>query len=149
MFGQAALQFAEYIAGNDRAHGRSAVVNDVVRRFIAFCLADVPRYQLLFQRTIPGFEPVSESYAHAVSALDQTRWRLSEVGINEARHVDMLTAMVTGLVDQQVSNDPGGNRWVCLVDELVDMFVTHCDRHTTKRRSRRCPAQEAVRFACT
>ena len=38
----------------------------------------------------------------------------------------MATALVTGLVDQQVSNDPGGDRWIRLIDESIDMFLSHC-----------------------
>jgi len=46
--------------------------------------------------------------------------------ITEARHVDMWTALVTGLVDQQVSNDPGGDRWSRLIEESMEMFLSHC-----------------------
>ena len=40
------------------------------RLFLGFCVEDPVRYQLLFQRTIPGFEPSPESYAPAVEALE-------------------------------------------------------------------------------
>ena len=53
--------------------------------------------------------------------------RLARSGITEARHLDMWTALVTGLVDQQISNDPGGERWIGLIDESVAMFLRHCD----------------------
>ena len=36
------------------------------RLFVEFCTDDVPRYQLLFQHTIPGFAPSAASYAPAV-----------------------------------------------------------------------------------
>src|SRR6266700_8073420 len=36
------------------------------RAFLDFCVEDPNRYQLLFERTIPGFEPSPESYAPAV-----------------------------------------------------------------------------------
>jgi hypothetical protein len=94
---------------------------------VSFCTQDVARYQLLFQRTIPGFEPSPGSYAHAVAALDGSRRRLAASGITEARHVDIWTALVIGLVDQQISNDPGGQRWTDLIDEAVDMFLAHCE----------------------
>lgn len=38
--------------------------------------------------------------------------------------VDLWTALMSGLVNQQVSNDPGGQRWKRLVDGTVDMFLT-------------------------
>ena len=88
-----------------------------VHRFFEFCTSDTARYQLLFQRTLPGFEPSAESYAPAVRALAQARDWLARNGITEARHLDLWTALVTGLVDQQISNDPGGARWTGLIDE--------------------------------
>jgi hypothetical protein len=30
---------------------------------------------------------------------------------------------MTGLVDQQISNDPGGDRWIRLIDDVVVMFL--------------------------
>jgi hypothetical protein len=33
---------------------------------------------------------------------------------------------MTGLVDQQISNDPGGDRWIRLIDDVVVMFLAHC-----------------------
>ena len=45
----------------------------------------------------------------------------------------MATALVTGLVDQQVSNDPGGDRWIRLIDESIDMFLAHCQPDSAPR----------------
>ncbi|HEX7167748.1 MAG TPA: TetR/AcrR family transcriptional regulator [Acidimicrobiales bacterium] len=101
------------------------------RAFVEFCLEDPARYQLLFQRTIPGFEPSPEAYAPAVELLGHGRAALAAVGIRGARAADVYTALVTGLTDQQLSNDPGGARWVRLLDEVLDMFL---DRYSTKRR---------------
>lgn len=96
------------------------------QRFVEFCTEDVARYQLLFQRTIPGFEPSERSYSHAVAALDGLKRHLAAIGITDPGRVDLWTALTTGLVDQQVANDPGGDRWVRLVDEAVAMFLAHC-----------------------
>ena len=126
MFGQAASEFtAQMTAPYDSEDPRQVLVAGV-RRFVEFCTEDVARYQLLFQRTIPGFEPSPESYSHAVAALDSARHRLALNGVTDPRHLDMWTALTTGLVDQQISNDPGGDRWVRLVVDAVDMFLDHC-----------------------
>jgi hypothetical protein len=53
--------------------------------------------------------------------------------VADAAHWDIWTALMTGLVDQQIANDPGGDRWSRLVDEVVTMFLAHCA--TTKKRS--------------
>jgi hypothetical protein len=34
-----------------------------------------------------------------------------------------VVAIVAGLIDAQVSNDPGGRRWIRHLDRLVDMYV--------------------------
>jgi AcrR family transcriptional regulator len=96
-----------------------------MRFFFDFCVADPVRYQLLFQRTIPGFEPTEESYAVAVAGLDVLRSRLAKHGITDARAFDLLTAIGTGLTSQQISNEPGGDRWGRLVDAAMEMFFAY------------------------
>jgi AcrR family transcriptional regulator len=124
MFGEAAETFAETRADlPDSASAFDNLVADA-RRWVEFCTSDVPRYQLLFQRPIPGFEPSPESYAHAVKALDLTQEYLARNGVTGPRHVDMWTAVMTGLVDQQISNDPGGDRWTRLIEDVVRMLLT-------------------------
>lgn len=97
------------------------------RAYVDFCLEDHARYQLLFQRTIPGFEPSPESYAPSVEGLEMTRQRLVDAGGTEPGDLDLYTGIVTGLVDQQISNDPGGDRWYRLLDEALDMYFAHID----------------------
>jgi AcrR family transcriptional regulator len=126
MFGQAARQFASRMAEPHDGDDPREVLAATARRFAGFCASDPVRYQLLFQRTLPGFVPSAESYAPAVDALGVLREVLVRNGITEPRHLDLATALVTGLVDQQVSNDPGGDRWIRLIDESVDMFLAHC-----------------------
>ena len=127
MFGEAAQSFF------DRMNSEPVDIDDpyqgLVRhatRFIEFCVADVPRYQLLFQRSVPGFAPSPDSYAPALQALELARTRLAESGVRSPRHLDLWTALTTGLVDQQITNDPGGERWTRLIGESTRMFLTHC-----------------------
>ena len=126
MFGRAATEFADRMTEPYDSEDPREVLAGGVRRFVDFCTSDVARYQLLFQRTIPGFEPSAEAFAPAVRALDAVRERLALNGVTDARHVDMWTALTTGLVDQQISNDPGGDRWARLIDDLVTMFLAYC-----------------------
>lgn len=112
----------------------------LARRFVRFCTDDPVRYQLLFQRTIPGFEPSPEAYAISVNGLQQIIDFLASHGISDPRAIDMYTAVVTGLVDQQIANDPGGTRWIRLVDEAVDMVLAYAEttkKPTKERRTRR------------
>jgi AcrR family transcriptional regulator len=96
----------------------------LARLFLEFCVEDPVRYQLLFQRTIPGFEPSPESYALAVDVLGGGRRALSDCGIVGGRALDTFTALIAGLAAQQISNEPGTDRWVRLADELIDMFLS-------------------------
>ncbi len=126
MFGQAATDFAEYMARPYDVEGSREQLFVYVRRFFDFCTSDVERYQLLFQRTIPGFTPTPEAYAPSVRALRTLGQVLAENGISEEGHLDLATALIGGLVSQQISNDPGGVRWMRLVDEAMEMYLAHC-----------------------
>ena len=138
MFGQAATDFTDRMSEPYASQDPPAILAGGVRRFLEFCMSDTARYQLLFQRTIPGFEPSPASFAPAVRALDLVRERLALNGIRDPRHVDMWTALTTGLVDQQISNDPGGDRWAGLIDDFVAMFLAYC--HADSRPLRSEPA---------
>ena len=128
MFGEAAQSFAESKTELvDKGDPYENLMADA-QNFIEFCVSDVARYQLLFQHSVPGFSPSPQSYAPAVRALELTREHLAGYGVRDPRHVDVWTALLTGLVDQQISNDPGGDRWTRLVDDVVRMFLTHCSR---------------------
>jgi AcrR family transcriptional regulator len=133
MFGQAAAAFAAHMAAPHDSDDPRAVLAASARRFVEFCTADVPRYQLLFQHAVPGFVPSSESYAPAVRALDGTRERLARSGFTDPRQLDMWTALLSGLVDQQVSNDLGGDRWIRLIDDFVTMFANYCETQPLPR----------------
>jgi AcrR family transcriptional regulator len=138
MFGEAAAQFADRMAEPfDREDPRALLVA-AARRLAQFCLSDLPRYQLLFQRTLPGFDPSPASYAPALRALDGLRGLLALNGITDPRHVDLWTALFTGLVSQQVANDPEGERWFRLIEESTDMFLGHC-RLSAEREPEPCP----------
>jgi AcrR family transcriptional regulator len=108
-----------------------------VRFFVTFCTEDPVRYQLMFQRTIPGFEPSEETFALAVEGLRRLETRLAAIGITDQRSLDLLTAIGTGITDQQISNDPGGDRWTRLVDEAIEMYFNHVSKATNKTKRKR------------
>lgn len=101
------------------------------RYFVEFCAADPVRYQLMFQRTIPGFEPSAETFALSTASLADVTAHLGSLGVVDPAHLDLFTALGTGLADQQVSNDPGGDRWIRLIDDAMDMFADHVSRSRT------------------
>ncbi len=111
-----------WVVDFETADDRRAAFVSSTREFFQLCIDDPVRYQLLFQRTIPGWEPSADSYAVAVTYLGQLRSAFELVGITDERAIDMWTAVLTGLTSQQLSNDPGGDRWFRLVDDAVEMF---------------------------
>ena len=136
MFGRAATEFVDWVTEPLEAREPEEVLMLRAYRFVEFCTSDVARYQLLFQRTIPNFEPSAESYTRAVRALESARECLVLNGITQPKHLDLWTALLSGLVDQQVSNDPGGDRWTRLIEEAVAMFLAHTRPTPAKRTSR-------------
>jgi AcrR family transcriptional regulator len=105
-----------------------AVLRRRTAAFLQFCVEDPVRHQLLFQRTIPGFEPSPESYAPAVEGLEDLHARLRACGVHDPRAWDVWTAVLSGIAAQQNANDPGGDRWVRLADEATEMFLAHFAR---------------------
>ena len=116
---------ADGSSASDPADDPAQAARLTAHRFFEFCTSDPVRYQLLFQRTIPGFEPSEESYAVAEQALEQAREQLATLGLHDQETLDLWTAVLTGLADQQISNDPGGDRWKRLVDRAVDMLLAN------------------------
>lgn len=102
--------------------------------FFDFCTADPARFQLLFERTVPGFVPSPESMTVAFDAYQRTVGRLAALGIADAAGLDLWTAVMTGLASQQLANDSGGTRWRERVPDAVDMLLNHI---TTSQRSHR------------
>ena len=143
---KAAIYDAMFIQGNRQLLARleaqqwpadaRAALRLGTRVFVEFSAEDVQRYQLLFQRTIPNFEPSAESYAVAVQVLDDIRARCAAVGVEGPVAFDLWTALVSGLAAQQIANDPGGDRWLRLIDEAVDMFIDHVMSKHTEGKSR-------------
>src|ERR671920_631181 len=111
-------------ASRHRSAGRSlrgrtmylADVHRAARVFAGFCVANPPRYQLIAQRTVPGFTPSAESAALARRAFGAWRAALAGAGI---------TAVVKGVVDQQITVDPTGDRFLRHLDVVIDMFLAH------------------------
>jgi len=100
-------------------------VRVIMRYFVSFCVAAPVRYQLLFQRTIPGFVPSAETFAISQNAMRLTRDWFAEHGLDRPEVVDLFTAVGSGIAAQQNSNEPGGDRWTRLVDDAAVMFVRH------------------------
>jgi AcrR family transcriptional regulator len=109
-----------------------AAVKTWLAAFTEFALADPARCALLFQRPIPGFTPSEGSYALARDVLAQTTVLLQSAGVTDPGDVDCLVAMVAGLIDAQVSNDPDGQRWTRHLDRLTDLYLDDIQRRSVR-----------------
>ena len=133
LFGEGCRECLERFRRIERTGDARADFRAGCRDYVDFCLEDHARYQLLFQRTIPGFEPSPESYAPSVEGLEISRRALADAGGTEPGDLDLYTAVITGIVDQQISNDPGGDRWYRLLDDALDMLFAYIDERGNGR----------------
>lgn len=133
MFAEGARQLVETLAQRKEGANPQETLRNRVRQFISFCAADYARYQLLLERPVPGFEPSPDSLQITIDALAGTRRDLEAAGIHGERSLDMMRALLNGLISQQLANEPGGDRWTRLLDEALDMFLAqyaHRVNHT-------------------
>jgi AcrR family transcriptional regulator len=136
MFAEGNRQLLARLAEQDWPADPRALLRLTARVFVEFSAEDVDRYELLFQRTIPDFEPSPGSYALAMRVFEQMRARFAAAGLTDPAQFDLWTALAAGLAAQQTSNDPGGDRWLRLVDEAADMYADHVLQKPTTRRPR-------------
>lgn len=94
-----------------------------VERCVQFSSADIERHQMLFQRTIPGFEPSEDAYALALEFFAVGQQHLTAAGLSAEADIDLFTALVAGLAHQQVANEPGGDRWVRQARRAVELLL--------------------------
>lgn len=100
-----------------------AAVKKYLATIVAFSAEDQARYELLFQRHLPGFTPSPETYALAEEMLGQLVKLLHDAGVTDQGDIDCVVAITAGLMEAQMSNDPGGNRWTRHLNRLVDLYI--------------------------
>lgn len=108
-----------------------------VTAFSRWCLENSVYSQLLFWRTVPGFEPSPEAFAPAQAALDDLRQHL-QTGVDQGHlrpeaateeGLALYTSITAGLVSQQLANEPDASfedgRFVRLLPTVLDMFYQY------------------------
>jgi len=83
-------------------------VVDVAIAFVNHCVARPAAYHLMFQGTVPGFEPSQESHAVALTVLDELLERLAAAGVSEPADVALVRCVMSGVAAEQIANDPAG-----------------------------------------
>jgi AcrR family transcriptional regulator len=148
MFGQAWTDY-ETIALAELAElpdSPRAAVRRAARVFFDFTVANPARHQLMNQRTIPGFVPSADSYAPAVRVFEMGQEIFRKIGLTDPSDFDIFTAIIAGLINQQLANDPGGTRWSALLDRTLDMWADGVGLpHDPPTQSRRATQQPGPR----
>src|SRR5262249_927223 len=94
----------------------------VAEAFFDFAVADLARYQLMNQRTIPDFRPSGEAYAASIAAYERMRAVLRRAGGRAGADLHVGRAWPGGFPAQQLPNAPGGPGGGRHLPRLVDMY---------------------------
>ena len=108
---------------DDLPAGTRARLIAIAEHYFDFAVADLPRHQLMDVNIVPNFRPSREAYAPAVAVYGLMLDQLRGMGITRDEDADVYTALIGGLVNQQLANDPGGQRWRRLIPRVISMFA--------------------------
>ena len=123
MFADGNRQLIAHLDALRLSRDARAALKQFLRAFTGFALEDPARYELLFQRHIPGFTPSAASYALAEEVLGRAHSAMQAAGVTRQGDIDCIVAVTGGVIEAQLSNEPGGTRWVRHLNRLVDLLV--------------------------
>ncbi|GAA1588996.1 MULTISPECIES: TetR/AcrR family transcriptional regulator [Kribbella] len=105
--------------------------------FCRWCLENQVYAQLMFWRTVPGFEPSPAAYAPAQETLQDLREHLKAMAEAGYLHpeaasdegVALYTSLTAGLLSQQMANEPDvsfdDGRFIRMLPTVLEMFYQH------------------------
>lgn len=125
MYAEGMRQMDELVGSSPQGPGPRETLRNRAKAFVTAAVRDPVRFQLLFERPFPGFVPTSESLSIGVTRMRETAAMAEAAGLPGQRGLDLMMATTRGLVAMQIANEPGGDRWVGLVEEAVDILVDH------------------------
>ena len=125
MFGQAWSEFEQVALAElaELPQAPRAALRRFARVFFDFAVANPVRHQLMNQRTIPGFEPSPDSYAPSVRVWELGEQVARSLGLTDQSDNDIWDAMIVGMINQQLANDPGGTRWSAVLDRATEIWA--------------------------
>ncbi len=119
---EAYLESAQAAARDLPAEPRARLIT-MAEHYFDFAVADLPRHQLMDVNVVPNFQPSAEAYAPAMEVYGLMLGVLRDLGVTSDEDADIYTALIGGLVNQQLANDPGGQRWRRLIPRVFSMFA--------------------------
>lgn len=108
-----------------------------VRATVRWCVDNPALAQLLYWRPVPGFEPSAETLALSVAGMQDARTEISNAVRRGELHrradsddaLRLLTVVISGLITQQMANQPGATFdegvFSRLTDEALEMLFAH------------------------
>jgi AcrR family transcriptional regulator len=138
MYADGLRQLLEMATENPPSDDPREALVEFVELCIRFSSEDVVRHQMVFQRVIPGFKPSPESRELLFCFRAIAAERLAGVGVGrggDGSLGDIFTGIVSGFTEQQVTIDPGGDRWLRLARPVMEMFLAGIDRRPSPRKS--------------
>jgi AcrR family transcriptional regulator len=132
---------AEQVRDAQRAARDAATTTDQlelgmigISAFTRWCMDNQVLCQLLFWRTVPGFEPSPQAFAPAVEGLEDVRaflqgavdaGQLDEGAVSE-EGMALFTSITSGVMSQQMANEPDATyeegRYTRLMPVVLEMF---------------------------
>ena len=109
-----------------------AATDDVVavaETVAGYCVEFPARYQLMLQRSVPGFRPSERSIEVAATVLDVLLERLASAGVTDDADVVLVRSLISGVASEQLANDPSGRRFVDEVGRGVRLVVAAASGH--------------------
>ena len=76
-----------------------------------------------FSGTSQASRRLPASYALAEEVLGRVHDLMRDAGVTQQGDIDCIVAVTAGIIEAQLSNDPGGTRWVRHLNHLVDLLV--------------------------
>lgn len=106
----------------------------VAEHYFDFAVADLARHQLMDVRTVPDYAPSPTAYEASLRAYELGRQHLAFLTDDD---FDVYTALIAGLIAQQLANDPGGQRWRRLLPRVISMFADDLGLRVTSAQKNR------------
>jgi AcrR family transcriptional regulator len=115
----------------------AAGVVDVAVAFVDYCVSNPARYHLMFQRTIPGFEPSEESHGLALDVLAVLTDRLAAAGVTDVADRRLVRSLMSGIAAEQIANDPHGRAYADETERAIRYLLTALTAGAPKSPTRR------------
>lgn len=110
-----------------------AAVKVAAKAMVEFSTENPVMAELMYSRTVPGFEPTEAAFARAVEFDAWARKLFAAAGITKRHQQDGLVVILNGAANVQNANEPGGSRWKAQLDWMLDMYFREVDRQRRQR----------------